>query len=116
MRATDFKDGPTDVVRITLTNADGTVQEFEVTGDFHLLLGFAKCGPHGGKNVPMEILAKGSAIILGELFFRLGDRHPELLDHCARRVMEKTRARLKARGIDPGAKEFENAPVRGGTH
>lgn len=108
-------DRPTDVVRITLTGADGVVQEIEVTDDFHFLLGFAKVGPHGGKDVPMEIIAKGSAIVVGELFFRFGEAHPELLDHCARRVMEKTRARLKARGIDPGAKEFENAPVRGGT-
>ena len=35
-------DGPTDVVRITLTNADGTVQEIEVDDDLHYILGFVK--------------------------------------------------------------------------
>jgi hypothetical protein len=108
-------DRPTDVARITITSKDGAEQILEVDDDLHYILGFIRVGPNGGKNIPAEIIAKGSTSIVGELFYRLGERHPELLDHCARRVMEKTRARLKAKGIDPGAKEFENARPVGGT-
>jgi hypothetical protein len=118
MRATNFKrltDRPTDLTRITLTTKDGAEQIVEIDDDLHYILAFVRTGAGGGKDVPAEILVKGSTTVIGEIFFRLGEAHPELLDHCARRVMEKTRARLKARGIDPGAKEFENARPVGGT-
>jgi hypothetical protein len=85
---------PIGVVRITLTNADGTVEEIEVTEDLHFFLGFATCGPDGGKNVPAEILVSGDSGVLGKILFRLGERHPELRD--------------------PGAETFRNAPVFGG--
>jgi hypothetical protein len=118
MRTTNFKrltDRPTDLTRITLTTKDGDEQIVEIDDDLHYILAFIKVGPHGGKDIPMEVIAKGSVPVVGELVFRLGERHPELLDHCARRMMEKNRAKLKAKGIDPGAKEFENAPGVGGT-
>ena len=107
-------DGKNNVVRIALTNADGTEQSFDVSERFHFLLGFATCGPNGGKGVPLEVIVKGSTTVIGEIFFRIGEEHPDLLDHCARKTIAKTLEKLKAKGIDPGAEAFKNARPVGG--
>jgi len=99
------------ITRIALTSKDGTVEEFTMGDNFHFILGFAKCGPDGGKNVPAEIIAVGSTVVLGEVFYLIGETHPELLDICARKSLAKA---LKARDIDPGAEAFKAAPVVGG--
>jgi len=101
----------TKIARITLTDTDGLIEEFQTGDNFHFILAFAKCGPDGGKNVPAEIIAVGSTVVLGEIFYLIGETHPELLDICARKTLVKA---LKARDIDPGAEAFKNAPVVGG--
>lgn len=107
-------DRPTGIVRIILVEVDGTEQVLEIDEDVHYILGFSKVGPNGGKNLPMEIIVKGSTSVVGEIFFRLGEAYPELLDICARKVMAKTAERLRARGIDPGLEEFKRARPVGG--
>jgi len=105
----------TGIKRITILEEDDSETIINVSDDLHFFLGYIKVGKDGGNSVPAEWIVKGDNDLIGELYYQMGEEHPDLLDICARRVMEKTWACLKARGIDPGAKEFENARPVGGT-
>jgi hypothetical protein len=105
---------PVDIVRITLTNSDGTAQEINLTDDLHFILGFVRVGPEGGPDVPVETLIRGSINVVGEIYYQAGNSHPGLVAHCVRRDFEKTLERLTAKGIDPIDEAFRLLPVVGG--
>lgn len=104
----------TGVVRITLTEADGSEKVLEVSEDLHFIFGFAKASPGTISQIPMEINVKGFGLIVAEIFYQIGEQHPQLVEHCVRRLAQKVLEGLKAKGIDPGAEAFKNAPVVGG--
>jgi hypothetical protein len=105
---------PVDIVRITLTNSDGTAQEINLTEDLHFLLGFVTVGPEGGSDVPVEFIVKGKVAVVGEIYYQAGRNHPELVAHCKRRDFEKSLEQLRAKGIDPISEAFRLLPVVGG--
>jgi hypothetical protein len=114
MRAVDPKDRPTGVVRITLTEADGSETIINVDEDVHYIFTFVRVSKERGVEIPAEILIKGSTNVCGELFYRIGIAHPQIIQHCRKRAIEKALEQLRAKGIDLGAEAFKNAPVVGG--
>lgn len=117
MRATDFKrlnGRPTDLTRITLTEKDGSETIIHLDEDLHYFFVFTKADQKKGGYVPVEILIKGDVDVVSEMFYQLGETHPSLIEHCAKRALVKTLEQLKAKGVDPGAEAFKNAPVAGG--
>jgi len=64
-------DRPADIARIVLVAKDGTEERIEVSENSHVILGFAKCGPDGGKGVPMDIIVMGTDVVVGEILFRI---------------------------------------------
>jgi hypothetical protein len=81
---------PVGVKRITLLEDDGSETVINVTDDLHLLLGYARCGPDGGRNIRMEVIVKGTDVVVREILSRLGEE------------------------IDPGAEAFKRARPVGG--
>jgi hypothetical protein len=114
MRAVDPKDRPTGVTRITLLEEDGSEKVLDITEDLNFIFAFVTAGPDGGKGLPLEFLVKGNENIVGEFFYQIGVTHPEIIRYCRKRAIEKALKELRAKGIDPGAEAFKNAPVAGG--
>ena len=114
MRAVDPNDRPTDVARITLTEADGNETVINVDEDVHYILAFVKVSLKRGVEIPAETLIKGNENVCGELFYRIGVEHPEIIRYCRKRLIEAELNELKAKGIDLAAEAFKNAPVVGG--
>lgn len=108
MRATDFKrlnGRPTGLTRITLHEEDGTKTEINLDEGLHYFFVFSKAeDSKEGRFTPVEILIKGDLDIVSEMFYQLGETHPSLIEHCAKRAFEKIVEQLK----------FQNAPVVGG--
>ena len=117
MRATDFKrlnDRPTELTRITLTEKDGTETVIDLDDNLHYLFTFTRAKAKEDRFVPLEIIIKGNVDVCGEMFYQLGEAHPSLIEHCAKRAFQKSLAMLKAKGVDPIEEAFKNAPVVGG--
>jgi hypothetical protein len=117
MRATDFKrlnERPTDLIRITLTEKDGSETIIHLDEDLHYFFVFSKADPKKDRYVPLEILIKGDVDVVSEMFYQLGEAHPSLIEHCAKRALAKTLEQLKAKSVDPGEEAFKVAPVVGG--
>ncbi len=79
----------TNITRITLLEANGGETVINVTEDLHYIIAFTKVPPEGGKGLPLEILVKGTVRVCGELFYRIGENHPELITFCAMRSIEQ---------------------------
>lgn len=117
MRETDFKrinDRPTELTRIVLIEKDGTEQIIDLDDDLHYIFTFTRAKAKGGTCIPMEILIKGSVDICGEMFHQLGEAHPSLIEHCAKRAFQKSLEMLKAKGVDPLSEILKNLPGVGG--
>ena len=114
MRAVDPKDRPTGVTRITLLEEDGSEKILDITEDLHFIFAFVKVSEKIGDEVPLEIFVKGNTNVCGELFYRVGVAHPEIIQYCRKRAIEAALEDLRAKGIDLGAEAFKNAPVVGG--
>lgn len=114
MRAVDPKDRPTGVIRITLLEEDGSEKVLDITEDLHFIFAFVKVSEKRGVEIPLETLIKGNTNVCGELFYQIGEAHPEIIRHCRKRAIEKGLKQFRAAGIDPGAEAFQNAPVVGG--
>ena len=82
--------------------------------NLHHIFTFTKAKAKEDRFVPMEILIKGNVDVCGEMFYQLGEAHPSLIEHCARRAFQKSLEMQKAKGIDPVAEAFKNLPVVGG--
>ncbi|MGB7632032.1 MAG: hypothetical protein WBM29_13270 [Candidatus Deferrimicrobium sp.] len=115
MRAVDPKDRPTGVTRITLLEEDGSEKVLDITEDRHFIFAFVKVSLKRGVEIPAETLIKGNENVCGELFYQIGLAHPEIIQHCRKRAIEKGLKKLRAAGIDLGAETFENTPAVGGT-
>ncbi len=117
MRASDYKkfnDRPTELTRITLTEKDGTETVIDLDDNLHYIFTFTRVKAKEDRFVPLEIIIKGNVDVCGEMFYQLGEAHPSLIEHCAKRALAKTLEQLKALGVDPGEEAFRNAPVAGG--
>jgi hypothetical protein len=79
------------ITRITLLEADGAETVINVTEDLHYLFAFTKVPEGGGKGLPLEILVKGTVRVCGELFYRIGENHPDLITFCAMRSIEQNK-------------------------
>lgn len=112
------RDKESRIVRITLDESDGSQTVINISEDLHYLLGFTKVGKEEGKEVPMEISVHGNQGVVGEIFFQIGEQHPELIHYCARRsaveLAKKAVEELKKSGVDPMAEFLKNAPTKGG--
>jgi hypothetical protein len=115
MRAVDPKDRPTGVTRITLLEEDGSEKVLDITEDLHFIFAFVKVSEKRGVEIPLETLIKGSTNVCGELFYQIGEAHPEFIRHCRKRAIERALEELRAAGIDPDAEAFKNTPAVGGT-
>lgn len=109
------KAGKTEVTRITLTEKDGSETIINVTPEIHFLLGFVKTGEN---KVPMEILVYGVPQVLGEIFYQMGNSHPELVKYCFRRDAEKVAAKIvetiqkiEKSDVDPVAEALKKMPT-----
>jgi hypothetical protein len=105
----------TNVVRITLTEADGSETVINVDEDVHYIFAFVKVSLKRGVEVPLETFIKGNTNVCGEMFYQIGEAHPEIIRHCRKRAIEKGLKELRAAGIDPDAEAFKNTPAVGGT-
>jgi len=117
MRATDFKrlnNRPTELTRITLTEKNGTETVIDLDDTLHYIFTFTRAKANEDRFVPMEIIITGNVDVCGEMFYQLGEAHPSLIEHCAKRAFLKSLAMLKAKGIDPDGEAFKKAPVDGG--
>jgi hypothetical protein len=118
MQATDYKklnDRKAELTKIVLYEKDGTQTVIDLDEDLHYIFTFTKAKVKGDGFAPMEIIIKGSVDIVGEMFYVIGEAHPSLIEHCAKRAFQKSLEMLKARGIDPIEEAFKNARPVGGT-
>jgi hypothetical protein len=117
MRASDYKkinDRKAELVKIVLYEKDGTQTVIDLDDTLHYIFTFTRTKAKGDRFVPMEILIKGDVDVVGEMFHQVGEAHPSLIEHCAKRAFQKSLEMLKARGIDPEEEAFKVAPVVGG--
>ena len=89
-------DKKSNVIRITLTQRDGGETVINVTKDLHYILAFIEVPEGGGKGLPLEILVKGTVRVCGELFYRIGENHPELITFCAIRSLEQNKDEIQS--------------------
>jgi len=120
MRAPDYKklnDRKAELVKIVLYEKDGTQTVIDLDDTLHYIFSFTKTKSNGDEDrfVPMEIIIKGNVDVCGEMFYQLGEAHPSLIEHCAKRAFQKSLEMLKAKGIDPVEEAFKIVPVVGGT-
>jgi len=118
MRASDYKrlnDRKAELTKIILYEKDGRETVIDLDDNLHYIFTFTRAKAKGDRYVPLEIIIKGNVDIVGEMFYQVGEAHPSLIEHCAKRAFQKSLEQLKAKGIDPGEEAFKIAPVVGGT-
>jgi hypothetical protein len=117
MRASDYKqlnDRKAELVKIVLYEKDGTQTVIDLDDNLHYIFTFTKAKAKEDRFVPLEIIIKGNVDVCCEMFYQLGEAHPSLIEHCAKRAFQKSLEMLKAKGIDPEEEAFKVAPVVGG--
>ena len=91
--------------RITLLEEDGSETVINVSDNVHYIVAFVNTDPALKEGFPAEIMVGGEIDNVGELFFQLGNIHPDLIKHCVRRSTEKIAntvlAEIKRSGVDP---------------
>jgi len=118
MRASDYKrlnDRKAELVKIVLYEKDGTQTEIDLDDNLHYIFTFTRAKAKEDRFVPLEIIIKGNVDVCGEMFYQLGESHPSLIEHCAKRAFQKSLEMLKAKGVDPIEEAFKIVPVVGGT-
>lgn len=117
MRASDYKrlnDRKAELTRVVLYEKDGTETVIDLDDNIHYIFTFTRIKAKEDRFVPMEIIIKGNVDVASEMFYQLGEAHPSLIEHCAKRAFQKSLAMLKAKGIDPEEEAFKNARPVGG--
>jgi hypothetical protein len=109
--------GRSGATRISILEADGSETVINLTDSIHYFLAFAKVNVEDvkeGAGFPGEVLVGGSVPVLGEMYFQLGEQHPELIAHCVKRSTEKIARKIfeevKKSGIDPIAEALKKMP------
>jgi hypothetical protein len=117
IRTNSVAAGRSGVTRITLLEADGSETVINITDAIHFFFAFAKVDVDGikeGDGFPGEVLVNGNPNVLGEMYFQLGNQHPDLVLHCVRRSTEKIAHKImeeiKKSGVDPIAEALKKMP------
>lgn len=120
IRTNSVAAGRSGVSRITLLEADGSETVININDTIHFFLAFAKVNVEEtkeGSAFPGEVLVSGNVNVLGEMFFQLGNQHPDLVRHCVKRSAEamirKVSEEIKKSGIDPIEEALKKMPTPG---
>ena len=106
----------TGVKRIILIEDDGSETVINVSDAIHYIIAFAKADPEKPEEgVAAEILVKGNGGIVAEMFYQVGEGHPDFIKHCIRRSTEKiaevVMSEIKKSGVDPVVEALKKMPT-----